>query len=89
MDMFSNMWSAVSPINLLSISIEYSSTFLFFSFAKQEDGEIMTSHLIDDWLEVLVSSNQIGNKNKKVLQKLRKLDILQALFNYGIYFLSI
>ena len=33
---------------------------------------------------VSVSANEIGNKNKKVLQQFRKLDLSQELFNYAI-----
>jgi hypothetical protein len=39
----------VKHAKALSISVECSSTFLFFGFSKQEEGEIMTSHL-SRWL---------------------------------------
>jgi hypothetical protein len=59
------------PKNLLSISVECH----FFGFAKQED---LTSHL-NTWLVGgPVSANEMGNK---VLQKFRKLDTSQELFN--------
>jgi hypothetical protein len=38
---------------------------------------------------VSVSPNEIGNKNKKAVQKFRKLDTWQLLFNKAIIFLYV
>jgi hypothetical protein len=38
---------------------------------------------------VSVLANKIGNKKKKVVEKIRKLDMLQVLFNYTITFLYV
>jgi hypothetical protein len=63
-DMVLNMWSALRPYkNLLSISLECSSTFLSFGFAKQEELEIMTSHM-KRWLVGSLGVSQWDWKQK-------------------------